>query len=277
MGRRVPKASRRRRSPPIRRRRRRHRARRRADCRSTASPIERPADVLEYQHRAHAGTRLSYTLVRLGTQQALDIALAPAPRSSSMYFVLAAVGLFTLLVGASVRLRRPRRSGDAALLLAVRRVLRRVHLLVQRTVRSAGLDLLLGRRGRDGAAAAAAARFHARISRSGRPIAVGLVAVRPARLHSSDGARRRARDRCHARGRRWAGVLPRDRRARPGRPHLPVLVRHRRARSADAGVRQITSKPASGSCGGSRGARPLASARSRCSTRCPGRSAWIRR
>ena len=61
-----------------------------------------------------------------------------------MYFVLATVGLFTLLVGASVRLRRPTRSGDAAFLLAVRRVLRRVHVLVQRPVRPARLDLLLG-------------------------------------------------------------------------------------------------------------------------------------
>src|SRR5207249_2479126 len=38
---------------------------------------------------------------------ALDVSLAPAPQGSSMYFVLAAVGLFTLFVGASVRLRRP--------------------------------------------------------------------------------------------------------------------------------------------------------------------------
>src|SRR5205814_6863633 len=35
------------------------------------------------------------------------VALAAAPRGSSMYYVLAAVGLFTLLVGASVRLKRP--------------------------------------------------------------------------------------------------------------------------------------------------------------------------
>ena len=34
--------------------------------------------------------------------------MAPAPRGSSMYYVLAAVGLFTLLVGTSVRLKRPR-------------------------------------------------------------------------------------------------------------------------------------------------------------------------
>jgi two-component system NtrC family sensor kinase len=71
------------------------------------SPIEREADVIEHQHRAVSGTRLSYTIVRLGTRQALQVELAPSPQGSSMYFVLAAVGLFTLLVGAAVRLRRP--------------------------------------------------------------------------------------------------------------------------------------------------------------------------
>jgi hypothetical protein len=72
------------------------------------SPVQTPSEVVEYLHRGHAGTRLAYTLVRLGTSQALEISLSPAARGSSMYFVLAAVGLFTLLVGASVRLRRPR-------------------------------------------------------------------------------------------------------------------------------------------------------------------------
>ena len=72
------------------------------------SPIETPADVVEFQHRGHEGTRLAYTLLRLGTQQAIEVSLAPTPRATSMYFVLAAVGLFTLIVGASVRLRRPR-------------------------------------------------------------------------------------------------------------------------------------------------------------------------
>jgi PAS domain S-box-containing protein len=70
-------------------------------------PVERRADVVEYQHRGSAGTTLSYTVVRLGTRQVLQVELAPGPQGSSMYFVLAAVGLFTLLVGASVRLRRP--------------------------------------------------------------------------------------------------------------------------------------------------------------------------
>ncbi|MCU1385837.1 MAG: zraS 2 [Acidobacteria bacterium] len=72
------------------------------------APVQSASDVVEYQHRGHAGTRLVYTLLRSGTRQPLELALAPAPRGNSMYFVLAAVGLFTLLVGASVRLRRPR-------------------------------------------------------------------------------------------------------------------------------------------------------------------------
>jgi two-component system NtrC family sensor kinase len=72
------------------------------------SPVQTPAEVVEYQHRGHQGTRLAYTLLRLGTRQGLELSLSPASRGGSMYFVLAAVGLFTLLVGASVRLRRPR-------------------------------------------------------------------------------------------------------------------------------------------------------------------------
>src|SRR4051794_34641128 len=72
------------------------------------APVMSPAEVIEYQHRSRAGTRLAYTLLRLGTRQGLEVSLALAPRGGSLYFVLAAVGLFTLLVGASVRLRRPR-------------------------------------------------------------------------------------------------------------------------------------------------------------------------
>ncbi len=71
-------------------------------------PVQAPPDVIEYLHRGHEGTRLVYTLLRSGAKQPLEFALAPAPRGASMYYVLAAVGLFTLLVGASVRLRRPR-------------------------------------------------------------------------------------------------------------------------------------------------------------------------
>ena len=71
------------------------------------TPVENASEVVEYQHRSQEGTRLSYTVLRLGARQALEIALAPAPNGTSMYFVLAAVGLFTLFVGASVRVRRP--------------------------------------------------------------------------------------------------------------------------------------------------------------------------
>jgi two-component system, NtrC family, sensor kinase len=72
------------------------------------APVESPSDVVDALHRGHEGTKLTYTLVRLKTRQALTVALTAAPRGSSLYYVLAAVGLFTLLVGASVRLRRPR-------------------------------------------------------------------------------------------------------------------------------------------------------------------------
>jgi len=72
------------------------------------SPIESPADVVEHQHQSHEGTRLTYTLLRLGAEQTMSVSLVPTPRASSMYYVLAAVGLFTLLVGGSLRLRRPR-------------------------------------------------------------------------------------------------------------------------------------------------------------------------
>src|SRR5580765_1591526 len=41
--------------------------------------VESPADVIEFQHRGKTGTRLSYTLLRLGTRQALEVSLAPSP------------------------------------------------------------------------------------------------------------------------------------------------------------------------------------------------------
>ena len=71
------------------------------------APVHTQADVVEYQHAARPGTRVTYTLARLGLQQVSEVALSAAPRGSSMYYVLAAVGLFALFVGASVRLKRP--------------------------------------------------------------------------------------------------------------------------------------------------------------------------
>ena len=71
-------------------------------------PVESRADVLGLQHRGSAGDRHVYTLLRLGSQQVANVSLAPMPSGAGLfYYVLAAVGIFTLLVGAAVRARRP--------------------------------------------------------------------------------------------------------------------------------------------------------------------------
>ena len=73
-------------------------------------PIQSAADVLEVLHDAGSDQRtLRYTVLRLGTREVLDLRLAPVPNGpGALYLVLAAVGVFTLLVGGAVRLRRPR-------------------------------------------------------------------------------------------------------------------------------------------------------------------------
>lgn len=71
-------------------------------------PVQTPADVVDAQHAAHDGSTQSLTLLRMGMRQGLEVSLTPVPRGSSLYFVLAGVGLFTLFVGASVRFKRPR-------------------------------------------------------------------------------------------------------------------------------------------------------------------------
>ncbi len=65
-------------------------------------------DVVRALHAAGAGERLRYTIVRLQTHEQLDLEVAPVPSSPrGLYTALAAVGIFSLLVGASVRVRRP--------------------------------------------------------------------------------------------------------------------------------------------------------------------------
>ena len=72
-------------------------------------PIVDVDDVVAALHRADRDTTLRYSVVRLETSQPVDVQLAPVPGGAGMlYFVLAAVGTFTLLVGGAVRLRRPR-------------------------------------------------------------------------------------------------------------------------------------------------------------------------
>ena len=47
-------------------------------------------------------------VVRLDESRVVELAVAPIPSGSrTQYFILASVGIFTLLVGAGVRLRRP--------------------------------------------------------------------------------------------------------------------------------------------------------------------------
>ena len=76
--------------------------------------VESLDDVLEAAHTAEPGTQLEYTVLRLGSQELRRLALGPVPDGNEgIYRVLAAVGFFTLLIGASVRVRRP---GDQATL-----------------------------------------------------------------------------------------------------------------------------------------------------------------
>jgi PAS domain S-box-containing protein len=70
--------------------------------------IQNEGDLVKLFHAAKNGDRLDYTVLRLRSKEMLTLAVAPMPTGfRSAYFALAAVGIFALLVGASVRLRRP--------------------------------------------------------------------------------------------------------------------------------------------------------------------------
>jgi two-component system NtrC family sensor kinase len=72
-------------------------------------PIEDPADVVAILHGAGRGETLRYTVLRLGSRDVIDVRVAPIPGGPGiLYFLLAGVGTFTLLVGGAVRVRRPR-------------------------------------------------------------------------------------------------------------------------------------------------------------------------
>ena len=73
-----------------------------------SSPVTQRSQVISLQFNAAAGDRHTYTLLRLGTREVAEVTLAPIPSGpGGLYYVLAAVGIFTLLVGAAVRTRRP--------------------------------------------------------------------------------------------------------------------------------------------------------------------------
>jgi two-component system, NtrC family, sensor kinase len=72
------------------------------------NPVAERAEVLALQETARAGDRHSYTLLRLGSREVTQVTLAQLPAGAgALYYVLAAVGIFTLLVGSAVRTRRP--------------------------------------------------------------------------------------------------------------------------------------------------------------------------
>lgn len=77
-------------------------------------PIVRPADVIDVLHASGEGSRLRYLVLRPQDRAVVDVSVALLARgNTALYFVLAGVGIFTLLVGAGVRFRR---SSDEATL-----------------------------------------------------------------------------------------------------------------------------------------------------------------
>jgi len=71
-------------------------------------PMETRDDVLGVLHASAEQTRLAYTVLRIGSQEVHELTLQAAPSSVlPSYFVLVGVGVFALLIGASVRVRRP--------------------------------------------------------------------------------------------------------------------------------------------------------------------------
>ena len=71
-------------------------------------PIDTESDVVARLHRAASGDAITYTLIRTSTRDTLRLSLAPIPSGARvLYFMLAPVGIFSLLVGAGVRFRRP--------------------------------------------------------------------------------------------------------------------------------------------------------------------------
>ena len=72
------------------------------------APVENVEAVQRSLTTAAKGQPLVYAVLRLGEQRMLNVQVAPVPGGGkALYLIGAAIGVFTLLVGASVRLRRP--------------------------------------------------------------------------------------------------------------------------------------------------------------------------
>jgi PAS domain S-box-containing protein len=72
-------------------------------------PVLRASDVFDLLQRYDGQDGLRYTIVRPGAEVPIQLQVDPSrPALEPLYFILSAVGVFTLLVGGAVRLRRPR-------------------------------------------------------------------------------------------------------------------------------------------------------------------------
>ena len=70
--------------------------------------VSKGSDVLQVLHAGDVGTRLDYAVLRMGNSQIYELSLELTPSVAfPVYLVLAFVGLFGLIVGAAVRVRRP--------------------------------------------------------------------------------------------------------------------------------------------------------------------------
>ena len=71
-------------------------------------PVDTQSDVVSRLHKAASGDTITYTLVRTKSRETLRVGLSPIPSGErALYFILAPVGIFSLLVAAGVRFRRP--------------------------------------------------------------------------------------------------------------------------------------------------------------------------
>ncbi|MGE5359929.1 MAG: GAF domain-containing protein, partial [Bacteroidales bacterium] len=71
-------------------------------------PVDRVDDVYAILDSARRGTQLRYTVLRLASRELVEVSLEPIPAGNlPLYYILAAIGIFSLLVGLSVRVRRP--------------------------------------------------------------------------------------------------------------------------------------------------------------------------
>ena len=72
-------------------------------------PVQRVVDVIDMLHAAQSGTAARYAVLRLDGKEIIELQVAPIPNGPRpFYFLLAGIGIFTLLVGGAVRALRPR-------------------------------------------------------------------------------------------------------------------------------------------------------------------------